>query len=415
MSKAFVVAKWEYLEKVKSKAFLIGLFVTPMIMVGMMLLPTLLATSEDENTKVVGVIDLNGEFSGPLAERLQKHKLPKGQPNYVVQTIAVGKNTHLDEAVQLANGRVMRDEIEGYCIIGEDPFVDSLVEYRSRHVGDFRIANRIEEAMRNIMTEKKLAQLGLDPMLMSRLRTPVDVKTIKLSKTGEKEKGDFMTVFFSAYVFLMMLFFLILTSGQLLVRSVIEEKANRIVEILVSSVSPTDLMVGKVLGLSGLGFTQIGLWGLIGLALSLQFGVTMIAPGQALLLLVYFVLGYLFYAAIFIGVGSPLTTEQEAQQITSYLVLIVVLPIALALPAIQNPGATWIKVLSYIPLLTPTMMTLRIPIQVPSAWEIIITIIIMVASTYAAMVAAGRIFRIAILSTGKRPSMKEIARWVRSG
>ena len=129
----------------------------------------------------------------------------------------------------------------------------------------------------------------------------------------------------------------------------------------------------------------------------------------------YFVLGYLFYSAIFIGIGSPLNTEQEAQQITSYLVLIVVLPIALALPAIQNPGATWIKVLSYIPLLTPTMMTLRIPIQLPSAWEIIATILIMIASTYVAMIAAGRIFRIAILSTGKRPSIKEIARWAISG
>jgi len=91
------------------------------------------------------------------------------------------------------------------------------------------------------------------------------------------------------------------------------------------------------------------------------------------------------------------------------------LPIALALPAIQNPGATWIKVLSFIPLLTPTMMTLRIPIQVPSLWEIVITVVILVASTYVAMVAAGRIFRIAILSTGKRPSMKEILRWTRNG
>jgi ABC-2 type transport system permease protein len=293
--------------------------------------------------------------------------------------------------------------------------VDSLIEYRSKHVGDFRIANRIEETLRAIFTEKKLAQLGLDPTLLTRVRVPLDVKTVKLSKTGETEKGDFMTVFFSAYVFLMMLFFLILTSGQLLVRSVIEEKSNRIVEILVSSVSSTDLMVGKVLGLSGLGLTQIGFWGVIGLALSLQFNVMMIPPAQALLLLVYFVLGYLFYSAIFIGVGSPLTTEQEAQQITSYLVLIVVLPITLALPAIQNPGATWIKVLSYIPLLTPTMMTLRIPIQVPSAWEIIITICIMLASIYIAMVAAGRIFRIAILSTGKRPSVKEILTWARNG
>jgi ABC-2 type transport system permease protein len=415
MNKALVVAKWEYLEKIRSKAFLIGLFVTPMIMVGMGILPGLLATTADEETKVIGVVDMNGEFLVPLAERLQQFKLPNGQPNYLVQTIAVGRTADFDEAIEVGNGKVLRDEIEGYCIISADPLVDSLIEYRSKHVGDFRIANRIEESLRSIITEQKLTRLGLDPTLLTRLRVPIDVKTVKLSKTGEKEKGDFMSVFFSAYVFLMMLFFLILTSGQLLVRSMIEEKSNRIVEILVSSVSPTDLMIGKVLGLSGLGFTQIGFWGLIGIVLSLQFSITMIPFVQALLLMIYFVLGYLFYSAIFIGVGSPLNTEQEAQQVTSYLVLVVVLPIALALPAIQNPGATWIKVLSYIPLLTPTMMTLRIPIQVPSAWEIIITILIMIASTYVAMVAAGRIFRIAILSTGKRPRVKEVLRWARNG
>ncbi|MBM2841587.1 MAG: transporter permease [Bacteroidetes bacterium] len=411
MTKAFVVAKWEYLEKVKSKAFLIGLFITPMLMVVMGVLPGLLATTEDHETKIIGVIDLNGQFLSPLAERLQRFKLPNGEPNYLIQTIAIGNNVNIDEAVQIANGKVLGDEIEGYCIISADPMVDSLVEYRSKHVGDFRIANRIEETMRAIITERRLVQLGLDPSLMTRLRVPLDVKTVKLSKTGEQESGDFMTVFFSAYVPLMMLFFLILTSGQLLVRSMIEEKSNRIVEVLVSSVSPTDLMVGKVLG----GLTQIGFWGVIGLALTLNFSIAMFPFGQALLLMVYFVLGYLFYAAIFIGVGSPLTTEQEAQQVTSYLVIIVVMPIALAIPAIQNPNATWIKILSYIPLLTPTMMTLRIPIQVPSVWEIIITISIMLVSIYFAMVAAGRIFRIAILSTGKRPSMREILLWARTG
>ncbi len=415
MNKALVVAKWEYLEKIKSKAFLIGLFLTPMIMVGMGILPSLLANGSDQETKVIGVIDRTGDLIAPLAERLQKFRLTNGQPNYLVQPIAVGSEVNLDEAIETANNKVLHDEIEGYCIIDADPLVDTLVEYRSRHVGDFRISNRIEESLRSVLTEKKLAQLGLDPQLLTRLSVPIDVRTVKLSKTGETEKGDFMTVFFSAYVFLMMLFFLILTSGQLLVRSMIEEKSNRIVEILVSSVSPTDLMMGKVLGLSGLGFTQIGFWGLIGLALTLQFSISMIPFAQALLLLIYFVLGYLFYSAIFIGIGSPLTTEQEAQQITSYLVLIVVLPIALALPAIQNPGATWIKVLSYIPLLTPTMMTLRIPIQVPSAWEIIITTLIMLASTYVAMVGAGRIFRIAILSTGKRPGLREIVRWAWNG
>jgi ABC-2 type transport system permease protein len=213
----------------------------------------------------------------------------------------------------------------------------------------------------------------------------------------------------------MMLFMLIVTSGQLLVRSIIEEKSNRIVEVLVSSVSSTELMAGKVLGLSGLGFTQIAFWALIGTAASLQFGIGFVALDNALLLIVYFILGYLFYAAIFIGVGSPLTTEQEAQQVTSYLVILLIVPIILAMPAMKDPGAMWLKILTFIPFLTPTMMALRIPIQMPAAWEIVATIAIMLVSIPAAMVAAGRIFRIGILSTGKSPKIADIIRWARKG
>ena len=415
MNKAFAVAKWEYIEKVKSKAFLIGLLVTPLLMIGMGVASSLLASSEDEETKIIGIIDLNGEFVVPLSEHLQQYKLSNGQPNYIVESIAAGKNVNPADAIARANEAVQNEHMEGYCIIGANPSRDSVIEYRSKHVGDFRISNRIEDGVRQIIEGKRLRQLGIDPSILNRLRVPLDVKTVKLSKEGETETGNFMTVFFTAYVFLMMLLFLIMTSGQLLVRSVIEEKSNRIVEILVSSVSPTELMAGKVLGLSGLGFTQIGFWGIIGLGLSLIFGVTMIPAWQAMLLVLYFILGYLLYAAIFIGFGSPLTTEQEAQQVTSYLAIIVILPIVLALPAIQNPGASWIKVLSYIPLLTPTMMTLRIPIQVPTAFEIIITVLILITSVYIAMVVAGRIFRIAILSTGKRPTLREVYAWARNG
>jgi ABC-2 type transport system permease protein len=130
---------------------------------------------------------------------------------------------------------------------------------------------------------------------------------------------------------------------------------------------------------------------------------------------VYFILGYLLYAAIFIAAGSPLTTEQEAQQVTSYLMLILVLPIMLAIPAMQTPDALWLRVLTYVPLLTPTMMALRIPIQTPPAWEIGLTVVLLLLTIYTAMVTAGRIFRIGILSTGKTPALREILQWARLG
>jgi ABC-2 type transport system permease protein len=213
---------------------------------------------------------------------------------------------------------------------------------------------------------------------------------------------------------MMMMFFPVVTSGQLLVRSLLEEKSNRVAEVLMSSCSANELLVGKIVGLSGLGLTQIALWGLIGLAISLQFAVTLISLTNALLLLLYFVLGYLLAASIFVGAGAPLTTEQEAQQITSYLMLIFIMPIALAFPVIQNPDSTLAKVLTFIPIVTPTMMALRIPIQTPSVLEIILSLLLLAGSAVAAMWAAGKIFRIGMLTYGKRPSLRELARWVRA-
>jgi ABC-2 type transport system permease protein len=416
MNKILAVARWEYVEKVKSKAFLIGLFLTPLIMVGMGVLPSLLATQEDKTSKAIGVIDESGQLAAAFAERMQtRYLLSDGRPNYVVMPIEQVPGAPPEEAIGEADRRVASGDIEGYCIVKGMGTADTVVEYRTRAVGDFMLGARIEEALRGIITERRARERGVEPQLLKELQVKLDLKTVKISKTGEKEDSGFLMVFFSAYVFMMMLFFLIVTSGQVLVRSVLEEKSNRIVEVLVSSCSPTQLMAGKVLGLSGLGFTQIGFWALIGVAATAQFGLNIVPPVNALLLIVYFVLGYLFYAAVFIGAGSPLTTEQAAQQVTSYLVLLLVIPIVLALPAMKNPDATWIKVLTFIPLLTPTMMALRIPIQMPQLWEIVLTIVIMLLSIYFGMVAAGRIFRVGILMTGKAPGLGEIFRWIRKG
>ena len=411
--KALAVARWEYLEKVKSKAFLIGLFLTPIIMVAMGVLPTIFVGQQDETTRAIGVIDPTGTLGESFALRLQaRYTLPNGNPNYVVLPLAIGRNINVEEAVQDAALRVARDEIEGFCVLSAS---DSVVEYRSKVVGDFQIGMRIEETLRGLISDQRVKAMGLDPDIVRQLRVNVNVRMVKLSEEGEAEDSSFEKVFLSAYVFLMMLFLLIISSGQMLVRSVIEEKSNRIGEVLVSSCSPTELMAGKVLGLSALGLTQMGFWAVIGIALSARFGMNLVAPDQALLLLLYFILGYLFYAAVFIGAGSPFNTEQEAQQITSYLVLFLVLPIVLAIPAMKDPGAGWIRVLTFIPLLTPTMMALRIPIQMPALWEILATVLLMVVSIYFAMIVAGRIFRIGILSTGKSPSLKEFLRWIRTG
>jgi len=414
--KALAVARWEYLEKIRSKIFLIGLFLTPIIMIAMGLLPGIFAQREQHTTRIIGLIDQTGQFVIPISDRLQSlYVLENGQPAYLVVPLAVGSGIDLEEEIAKANQRIAQDRLLGYCVIPATVLKDSVVQYRTSVVGDFRIPARIEEAMQQAIALRRAEAMGIAPGVMKQLNVDMKVTTVKVSSEGEEGHSSFEKVFFSAYIFLMMLFFLIATSGQLLVRSVIAEKSNRIIEILVSSCSPTELMAGKVMGLSALGLTQMGFWVVMGVIASTQFGMDLIDPGDGLLMAVYFILGYLLYAAIFIAAGSPLTTEQEAQQVTSYLMLILVLPIMLAIPAMQTPDALWLRVLTYVPLLTPTMMALRIPIQTPPAWEIGLTVVLLLLTIYTAMVTAGRIFRIGILSTGKTPALKEILQWARLG
>ncbi len=409
------VARWEFLEKVKSKAFLISLVLMPIIMVGFGVLPGVLASREDEKTMTIGVIDDSGMIAKPLEKRLgEKYKLSDGKPNYLLKEMKAFEAGSPEQLRAMANAMVAEGEIEGYFSIPATVFDSGKVDYRSDNVGNFRILERFSRTIEEVVVEKRLADRGYDPTLIRALTTNVDIKPIKVAKEGDEKESNFLETFFSAYIFIMMLMFLVLTSGQLLIRSVVEEKSNRVIEVLLSSCSANDLMVGKILGLSGLGLLQVFIWAAIGTALSMKFGSNMFATANLPLLLVYFALGYLMYAAIFVAAGSPVTTEQEAQQITSYVSLTLVFPIVLAVPAMQNPDSTLIKILTFIPLLTPAFMLLRIPIQMPETWEILATIGLLVATTLFCMWAAGKIFRIAILVYGKRPSLAELARWLRT-
>ncbi len=407
------VARWEFLEKVKSKWFLISLVMLPVIMVIFGVLPGLLASKADEKTIAVGVIDETGSILEPLAAKLEeKYRLPDKQPNYILRNLK--EDVEFEQLKARANRLVGSKEIEGYFYIPSTVYDSGKVEFRGENVSNIRIAERFSRTIEEVIVEKRLMSQGLDPAKIRKLMADVKVRSIKVSEKGEEKESGFVETFFSAYILIMVLMFLIMTSAQLLIRSVVEEKSNRVIEVLLSSCSARDLMVGKILGLSGLGLLQILVWGLIGVGIAMKSGANIFAIDQLLLSAVYVVLGYLLYSAIFVAAGSPVTTEHEAQQITQYVTLILVFPMVLAIPATQNPDSMLIKVLSFIPLLTPAFMIMRIPIQMPALWELLTTIGLLIVSGAFMMWAAGKIFRTAILVYGKRPTIPELIRWIRT-
>ncbi len=412
-NKAFKVASWEFLEKVKSKAFIVSLVLMPIIIVGFSIIPGLLAMKGDDKPITVGVVDETGTLVKPLAERLDhKYKLGSDQPNYIIRNLGF-ENGEMSKAG--ANRLVSDGKIEGYFYVPKTVYDSGKVEYRAENVGNIKLQERFSRTIEEVVMEKRFRDHNLDPALMKSLVASVDIRSIKLGQQGEEKESGFLETFFSAYIVIMMLMFLVLTSGQLLIRSVVEEKSNRVIEVLLSSCSARQLMTGKILGLSGLGLLQVFVWGAIGLAVSIKFqSVSIFTPENLLISLVYVVLGYLFYSAIFVAVGSPVTTEQEAQQATTLVSLCLVLPIMIVMPVMQNPSSLLVRILSYIPLLTPSIMAMRIAIQMPPWWEILGTILLMIVSSIFMMWAAGKIFRTAILVYGKRPTIPELIHWVRA-
>lgn len=411
--KFLTIAKWEFLEKVRSKAFIVSLVLFPVIMVTFGVLPGILATKSDDRTISIGVLDESKTVMRPLGEKLdERYRLPGGEPNYEVRDLAEFDGREQVQGV--ANELVSAGEIEGYFIVPPSILDSGVVEYRSENVGNIRLLERFTRTLEEVITERRLLARGFNPDLIRQVNASVEIRSFKVSEGGAERESGFLETFFGAYIFIMMLMFMVLTSGQLLIRSVVEEKSNRVIEVLLSSCSPRDLMMGKILGLSGLGLFQITIWALIAAAIALRFDAGFIVTENLPLLLVYFLLGYLLYAGIFVAAGSPVTTEQEAQQITSYVSLLLVFPTVLAIPAMQNPDSTLIQILSFIPLLTPAFMLLRIPIQMPEAWEIWSTIGLLLVSIVISMWMAGKIFRTAILAYGKRLTIPELVRLLRT-
>ncbi len=411
-NKIFEVAAWEFGEKVKSKAFIISLVLMPIIILAIAFLPTLFALQEDDSPTTIGIIDQTHQLLNPLDAKLSHaYRIVHNQPNYILRNLTEDKP--IETMKEHANQLVASGGVEGFFVIPATVFDSGNVEYRAKNIGNMKIQERFSHTLEQVIVEHRFLSSGVDTSLIHKLQANVDVKSIKLSNNGEEKESGFVETFAGAYINLLMIMFMVLTSGQLLVRSVVEEKSNRVIEVLLSSCSARDLMAGKIFGLSGLGILQMLVYLLIGIAVSLKTNAPIFIPENMILTIIYALLGYVFYAAIFVTVGAPANTEQEAQQITSYVSMIMIIPIGFMIVALQHPDSTIVKVLSFIPFLTPSLMAMRIPIQMPAPWEILSTLAILTLSMLGMMWVAGKIFRLAILSYGKRPSLGELFRWIR--
>lgn len=385
---------------------------TPLLIITVTLLPSLLLRENGPKVEVIGIIDTSGVYFNYLEEEFQKYKLPNGQNNYLLINLNDISSSY-EGITRIADKDVIKNLLDGYLIIEVTKPNYLFAEYRSNLFGNFKVVGRFEEALNYFRTKNVLEKAGVPSRVLAEIQERTIIHQRKISEGGNSTDLDFLTTFFLSVVFILLLMMMVVYSGQMLVRSMIEEKSSRLIEMLISSSTPDELLTGKLFGLSLLGITQIIIWVLIGMSLVASSILPVAAFKNIIPMLAYFILGFLFYASLFIGIGSTVNTEQQAQHVTTYLSLILMLPVVVAMPAIQNPDFILTKVFSYIPLTIPTVMLLRLNVQNVSNFEIFFSIIIMIFSIFIVTKVSAKIFRIGILSYGNTPTLKEIFHWIK--
>jgi ABC-2 type transport system permease protein len=417
--KLLKIAKREYLQRVKRKSFLVGTILGPVLMGIMMLAPVLIMSRGGQVQTRMVIADMTGSIYDNLEAGLAD-TLDDGELMFSLTQLEVKGQDEFEARKSDLNFQVSEDIIDGYLFIPSDIVTEGKAVFYGKRVGDIKAIRRIRDELTNCVLSKRLSSEGIDYDVVKDLIENIDLKTIQLQK-GEEKESDFDFLYFSSFIFIMMLYMTILMWGIAVERSIIEEKNNRIIEVLLSSVKPFDLLGGKILGVGSVGLTQYAIWGIFGVLLS-AYGLSMggtVAKFSAfswvtiVFFIVYYLLGFLFYSTMFAGIGAICNTDREAQQMQTPVVMALAFTIIIPMMIIQNPDGTFATVISMIPFFTPIVMFMRINILTPPAWQIALSILIMLGSIYIAGQISAKIFRVGILMYGKRPDVREILKWLR--
>jgi ABC-2 type transport system permease protein len=418
------VAVREYLENVRTKAFLIAVLLTPGVMGLSWLIPALTAKAAPDQRKLA-VADVSGELGDALAKRLADRRMPedKEAPRYEVERVDLGGPGPAEREKKLTEIRADLDErvkdgaLFAYVVVRpsaierKDKDDARPTEYRTGNLFDFKVQEDVRADLRDIVHERVIAASGIPKEAAALLTRPLPFATESVMAEG---KAGTVAVTLMPFVFTLLLFVTIVSVSQMLITSTLEEKSTRVVEVLLSSVSPYQLMAGKIFGTCAVGLTLMAIWasaGLTGLALN---GIHLLEPGQLLLCLAYYLLGFLLIASLMVAVGSACNTLKEAQNLLSPVMVILTLPLLFWLAVSRNPQGTLATVLSMIPLFTPFLMMMRVAsTPPPPPIEIAASLVILGLAAWLAMRLAARVFRVGVLMYGKPPSLKELWRWVR--
>ena len=420
MRQVWIVLRREYLERVKTKSFVLVTLLVPLLMLAMMGFMVFIAVQSQTDERDLVLVDLTGLYGEEVTERLE-------QAGYTAELAESGANlAEMDR-------QVLDDELEAYIVLDDlttetGAFVYRAKESPSRVRGGLIRGFVIEAVIENRLSFADDAT-GVGAVLSGgQLSFEFVGQEGEEAETAEIRRASGMALGLVGTFFL---YFTIIFYGAFVLRSVLDEKRNRVVEIVISSLKPWQLMLGKILGVGSVGLTQIGIWAsfvlllsLLGLPAAAAFWptveveqITQFLPsaGMLLLLLAYFVLGYFLYSSLFAAVGAMCSREEEAAQAQFPVVLMLVAPFIMQMSSINGNSPVWMDWVALFPFFSPIMMYSRAVSGDAAPWMVALSLVLMVLAIFVTAWVAGRIYRVGILMQGKRPSVPELIRWVRAG
>lgn len=419
MRKVWLVLKREYITRVISKGFLLSTIAIPALFGGMIAFEASLNHTRPPRPFKIALLDESGAAARAVSEDLSRVKLSGGAPEFDIEEVDPGSSPG---KVRSRLEALVRDRsLDGYLWLPSGH--DQTPELIEGNEALLQSAGDVNRALTNATIAARLKGYGVDPNQLKALLAPVSVRVTRLTGKGRQEdKGQ---GYLLAFVMATILYGALVMYGIITMRSVLEEKTTRTMEVLISSASPGQLMMGKILGVGAVGLTQFLIWAFSAGAIaaygaaaarfsgglrSLSFSL----PAATLVcFVIYFLGGYFLFASLYAAIGAAVSDPNDAQQLQMPVTLILVASFLLFRVVARDPSSTTSIILTLVPFFSPILMTFRIALQTPPFWQIALSITILWLTTAGIVYAAARIYRVGVLMYGKRPSLAEVARWMR--
>ena len=444
MRKFLAIVKREYIQRVRSKMFVLITVLGPVVISFFGIAPALIFSIQAGGPLKIAVVDQTGKLYRHFYDSVTENARPKYPDPANANLLNKDTSKRFEELgeqrqnsfeleeinpdgrplIEIKNeldARVLAKDLDGYLILPASLLEDGKPEYFGRNTGDVLTTKFLTEALSRTVRQQRLADANIDVKIVQQLSEPVQLEATKVSASGGvTDRGEgFALVFGAGFI----MYLTILMYGQMILGAVIAEKETRISEILFSSVRPFTLMIGKLVGVSLVALTQLAIWGLGFLAFA--FGVSLLAakgvplhiPNVPVINFVYFglffLLGYFIYSTIYALIGSMVTTAQEGGQLSMPVVLLPLIGFYLFLPVSRSPDSSLAFWVSMFPFFSPMTMLTRIVTQTPPLWQIVLSLAIGFTTVGLLTWLAARIYRVGMLMAGKKATIREVMRWVR--